>query len=51
MNKQEVTDFEEQPHLQEIVDVRRWDDLAKDPTRQTPPFSFYKSRLAAVVTA
>ena len=51
MHEREVTEFQTQPNLAAIINVRRWDDLAKDPTRQTPPFSHYKTKIASIVQA
>jgi len=48
MNTMEVAKFENNPHLEAIVKVRRWDDLAKDAQRETPPFAWYKPRLMKV---
>lgn len=37
--------FITQPHAQEAVQLRRWDDLAKDVQRQVPGFSAYRASL------
>lgn len=49
MSATEVADFEKMPDVNDIVQVRRWDDLAKDTERTTPPFAYYKPRLERVV--
>lgn len=50
MSADERTAFESLPDLAEIVQVRRWDDLAKDTKRTTPPFAHYKLHLERVVS-
>jgi gamma-butyrobetaine dioxygenase len=40
--------FERQPHAQAACQVRRWDDEAKDPAAQTPPFSHFGGLLTAL---
>ena len=35
MSSEELQVFESDPHWREALEVRRWDDLAKDPNRQT----------------
>lgn len=37
----ESRDFMARPHAGDAVSVRRWDDLAKDPEKVTPPLSHY----------
>jgi phosphonate degradation associated HDIG domain protein len=38
-------DFLQQPHADDAVRLRRYDDLAKDPTRTVPPLDHYLARL------
>jgi phosphonate degradation associated HDIG domain protein len=49
MNDAEVKDFEKNPHIKEIVQVRIWDDLGKDPSVTTPPFQYYAPMLERAV--
>lgn len=43
----EVAQFEALPHWQAAVDLRRWDDLGKDPTMATPPLEHYRPHITA----
>jgi [1-hydroxy-2-(trimethylamino)ethyl]phosphonate dioxygenase len=38
---EQVKAFEKNPHYQDAVQVRQYDDLAKDPDLVTPDFSYY----------
>ena len=49
MNDKEVTDFEKNPHLSDIVQVRYWDDQGKVPNHVTPNFAHYAPMLQRVV--
>jgi len=49
MSSKEVTDFEKNPHLEEILKVRILDDAGKDPNMKTPPFSYYAPRVQCIV--
>ena len=49
MSADEVERFSREPHLDAILQVRRWDEAAKSPTRTTPPFSHYAPVLQRVV--
>ena len=51
MSPQEVQEFAAIPYLDDILQVRRWDDLAKDPLQKTPPFSYYQPTLKRLVEA
>lgn len=50
MSQEEAAEFEANAHFQDAVSLRRWDDLAKDPERQTPPLDHYTSYLIASLT-
>jgi phosphonate degradation associated HDIG domain protein len=50
MTPSEVTAYEELPYYAESLVVRRWDDLAKDPTLKTPPLAHYLPYLREVLT-
>lgn len=43
MSADEAARFEALPHARDAVRLRRWDDLAKTPGRQTPSFAYYLS--------
>jgi phosphonate degradation associated HDIG domain protein len=49
MSEEEVKEFEKNPHLQDIVQVRYWDDLGKVPNHVTPDFAYYAPLLQRVV--
>ena len=49
MNEGEVAEFEKNPHLKEIVQVRYWDDQGKVPNHVTPDFAYYAPMLQRVV--
>lgn len=48
MSPAECRVFEAQPHAQDALRLRRWDDAAKQPLRRTPPLEYYLSLLAEV---
>jgi phosphonate degradation associated HDIG domain protein len=43
MNQSEREAFEAEPHFQEAVQLRRWDDAAKDPSASTPDLQHFLS--------
>lgn len=43
----QVKAAEQDPLLQEKLAVRRWDDLAKDPSMKCPPLSDYEEMTVA----
>ena len=49
MNEEEVAEFSKNPHLDDIVQVRIWDDQGKVPNHPTPPFEHYAPMLKRVV--
>ncbi len=49
MNEEEVAEFEKNPHLRDIVQVRYWDDQGKVPNHITPDFAYYAPMLQRVV--
>lgn len=51
MDDAEVTDFAKNPNLDNILRVRIWDDLGKDPAVATPNFWHYAPILQRVVDA
>ena len=48
MSAEEVAAFEAEPHFQEAVRVRIWDEGGKDPEMQTPDFAHYVPLLERV---
>lgn len=46
-NEQQVQEAQKDPLLQEKLQVRKWDDLAKDPDMQTPPLSSFEDMMVA----
>lgn len=51
MTPVEVDAFERQPGWRAAADLRRWDDLAKDPDAEVAPLEAYEKDLWAVVAA
>jgi len=51
MDDAEVAEFAKNPNLDNILRVRIWDDLGKDPTVATPDFWHYAPILQRVVDA
>jgi phosphonate degradation associated HDIG domain protein len=48
MSPGECAEFERHPHFQAMIDVRRWDDLAKVPGLAVPGFPSYVDRVRRV---
>lgn len=46
LSPEELAEFEKHPHLDGIVQVRRWDDLAKEKGKDCPPLEAYTERVA-----
>jgi gamma-butyrobetaine dioxygenase len=46
MNAEEASQFAANPHAEAACQLRRWDDLAKDPAAATPPFEHFAPLLA-----
>lgn len=42
MSEAEAKVFEQHPHFTDILQVRRWDELSKDPYLQLPPLSYFE---------
>lgn len=41
MSEEERADFEKEPYYKEALELRKWDDQAKDPNLQTPDLSHF----------
>lgn len=48
MGNDEVHLFESEPFFEDAIQLRRWDDIAKDPKAITPPLSHFVQYLDAV---
>jgi predicted HD phosphohydrolase len=51
MTAEEAAAFEGNPGWREAAELRRWDDLAKDPDARVPPLEAYEDDLRAVISA
>ncbi len=47
MNETEIKAFETEPYFKQALRLRRWDDVAKDPTKKTPPIEDFVPQLEA----
>jgi predicted HD phosphohydrolase len=45
MSNAEIEDFERNPFHQDAIQLRQWDDLAKDPNWQTEPIEAFEGCL------
>lgn len=50
MDPEEVADFERSPGWRDAAELRRWDDLAKDPDAETPPLEDFEAEMWFVVS-
>jgi phosphonate degradation associated HDIG domain protein len=48
MSRDEQRSFEALPFAQQAIALRRWDDLAKEPGKTTPPLAYYLTLLDEV---
>lgn len=51
MSAEEVTEFERNPNLQQIIQVRYLDEAGKQPDMETPPFAHFAPMVQRVVDA
>ena len=51
MTDAEAREFEREPHAADAIAVRRWDDLAKDPSADMPAFDHYRPLLGSLLIA
>lgn len=49
MSRDEQRDFEAECFAQQAIALRRWDDLAKEPGKTTPPLAYYLALLDEVL--
>jgi predicted HD phosphohydrolase len=47
MSAGEIEEFRRNPHWQEAVRLRRYDEMAKDPRASTPDFDHFLSHVPA----
>ncbi|MCC9604442.1 HD domain-containing protein [Blastopirellula sp. JC732] len=45
MSAEEIAQFEQEPFWQAALELRRFDDLGKDPDLETPPVAYYLEKL------
>jgi len=50
MNEEEIRAFESEPHYAEALELRRWDDLAKEPSKQTPALEHFMPLIQRCLT-
>jgi len=46
LSQAEVDELQQHPQLEGIVQIRRWDDIAKESGKESPPLESYADRLA-----
>lgn len=51
MSPEEVAEFENHPDFREAVELRRWDNLGKDPYAEVPPLDAYAEDINTVIAA
>lgn len=49
MNPEQCAQFEAGPYAKQAVELRRWDEAAKDPEMQVPDFAHYREMLTALL--
>ena len=49
MNEEEVKEFEKNVYLEQCINLRYWDEDAKDPERIHPEFSYYRPLVESLV--
>lgn len=49
-SQEEAKVWAQQPHAQEAVNIRRWDDMAKVASASTPPLEHFLSKINALVS-
>ena len=49
MSHKEVKEFEKNEYLEQCVNLRYWDDKAKDPEKKCPSFSYYQALIVSLV--
>jgi predicted HD phosphohydrolase len=48
MSPDERRQFEQLPYVEQAISLRRWDDLAKEAGKETPPLAYYLALLEEV---
>jgi len=49
MNKEEVKEFKKNDYIEQCIQLRFWDEEGKDPEREHPPFSYYRTLIESLV--
>ena len=49
MNEKEIREFEKNDYLEQCVNLRYWDEKAKDPERKCASFSYYRPLIESLV--
>ena len=49
MNEKEIEEFENNDYLDHCINLRYWDEKAKDPERKCASFSYYRSLIESLV--
>jgi phosphonate degradation associated HDIG domain protein len=49
MTPAQAAEFEADPHAEDALSLRRWDERAKDPALTAPPFAHYRPLLARLL--
>jgi len=49
MSHKEVKEFEKNEYLEQCINLRYWDDKAKDPEKKCPSFSYYQALIVSLV--
>jgi predicted HD phosphohydrolase len=49
MSDKEIKEFEKNDYLDQCINLRYWDDQAKDPKRKTPSFSYYRPIIESLI--
>jgi len=51
MNAEELTEFESHPFFESALQLRHWDDQAKDPEKHTPPLEHFFPAVEAALSS
>ncbi len=49
MNADEAKEFEKNDYIEQCIQLRYWDEEGKDPEREHPSFSYYRSLIESLV--
>ena len=51
MSRDELAAFESEPHCEAAIELRQWDDLAKDPAKPNPSFHEFTAHIQSVLNS